>query len=632
MKRIGKTKDDKIQELTQAANQYQQQVGEVLEELNNWRSEQGLDPYDPSNQTGSGTSKSKQRVKQWESQKQKDRALLQVMGREIERLEEERIQLKTENRKMARQLGHKAAELGLNSEDLQSIEEYKQALKARRKGSIANEDGDHLDIIHQSQNAIRQQKDAEAKDELIANLEKEMIDYKNRYEELLEENDDLRQGMKEIHEDVKSQDGQSDVLIHCPTLEKLVEILDARHLWGQYHPAQGLKAQISKLEGGNAELREQIRKERIENDKLASILKRQKSRLSTLENEMAELKDSQLMESQPQQSSGLKTDLKVAIPSLMMNAVNAGGGQPVQSPATISSTSTELVSKLNMQLIQVLNQLESKNEYCKTLKEELVEQNGHLSVFRHQLGLVYEQFATERQDKVKALDEAQKHYQALEEKYEANQAKIQEYEGHLEAFQKGEMELKFADTTRKMVIMRSNEALLIRRYKALEDSEKILRKENGQLKDEIVQVENSVVEKVGELQRIKERQSFKIESLQKTLSDSVPSSALEEANSQYADLTARYRHLLEQEHAHSSNERKMEEMQLLIQGMSHEKTKLKEELQDAKQKLISCEVMVTRMHSAAASTNGGDETTVSLSAVQDHQLESLAKQVLHICT
>ena len=534
LKRIGKTKDDKIQELTQAANQYQQQVGEVLEELNNWRSEQGLDPYDPSNnnQTGSGSIKSKQKVKQWESQKQKDRALLQVMGREIERLEEERIQLKTENRKMARQLGHKAAELGLNAEDLNSIEEYKKALKARRKGSLEGNEADHLGIIHQSQNTIRQQKDVEAKDELIANLEKEVIDYKSRYEELLEENDDLRRGMKEIHEDVKSQDGQSDVLIHCPTLEKLVEILDARHLWGQYHPAQGLKAQISKLEGGNAELREQIRKERIENDKLASILKRQKSRLSTLENELAELKDSQLMESQPpQQSGGLKTDLKVAIPSLMVNAVNAGGGgQPVQSPGTISSTSTELVAKLNLQLIQVLNQLESKNEYCKNLKEELVEQNGHLSVFRHQLGLVYEQFATERQDKAKALDEAQKHYQALEEKYEANQAKIQEYEGHIEAFGKGEMESKFADTTRKMVIMRSNEALLIRRYKALEDSEKILRKENGHLKDDIVQVENGVIEKVGELQRIKERQSFKIESLQKALSDSVPSSALEEAN------------------------------------------------------------------------------------------------------
>ena len=43
-------------------------------------------------------------VKKLQTQKQKDRALLQVMGREIERLEEERITLKTDNRKMARQL------------------------------------------------------------------------------------------------------------------------------------------------------------------------------------------------------------------------------------------------------------------------------------------------------------------------------------------------------------------------------------------------------------------------------------------------------------------------------------------------------------------------------------------------
>ena len=109
LKRLDKTKESKIQELTQAANQYQQQAGELLEELNNWRSDQGLDPYDQ----GVGHIKAEKKVKQWQSQKQKDRAILQVMGREIERLEEERILLKTENRKMARQLGHKAAELGM---------------------------------------------------------------------------------------------------------------------------------------------------------------------------------------------------------------------------------------------------------------------------------------------------------------------------------------------------------------------------------------------------------------------------------------------------------------------------------------------------------------------------------------
>merc|ERR1712213_39638 len=97
-------------------------------------------------------------MKKMQTQKQKDRALLQVMGREIERLEEERIQLKTENRKMARQLGHKAAELGLNSEDLQAMEEYRQALKSRRQGS---NDQENLEIIEKHENVVAQQKDME---------------------------------------------------------------------------------------------------------------------------------------------------------------------------------------------------------------------------------------------------------------------------------------------------------------------------------------------------------------------------------------------------------------------------------------------------------------------------------------
>ena len=126
LKCLNKAKETKVQELTQAANQYQQQAGELLEELNHCRSQQGLDPYESGAVVKSDPH---QKVKHLQSQKQKDRAILQVMGREIERLEEERILLKTENRKMARQLGHRAASLGLNAEDLQSIEEYKQALK-----------------------------------------------------------------------------------------------------------------------------------------------------------------------------------------------------------------------------------------------------------------------------------------------------------------------------------------------------------------------------------------------------------------------------------------------------------------------------------------------------------------------
>ena len=68
----------------------------------------------------------------------------------------------------------------------------------------------------------------------------------------MEENNDLRKGMEEILDSVKEQDGKSNVVISAPTLDKLLDILDARHLWGgNYHPAMGLKAKIGRLDGAN---------------------------------------------------------------------------------------------------------------------------------------------------------------------------------------------------------------------------------------------------------------------------------------------------------------------------------------------------------------------------------------------
>jgi chromosome segregation ATPase len=246
--------------LTGTANHFQYQVGELVEEVNELREKLGLEPYDIQQFASNTTlrdsssilksiSEKRGNMKKLQTQKQKDRALLQVLALEIERLEEERLQLKTENRKMARQLGHKAAELELNVEDLQSMEEYRQALKSRRNGF---KDYDNNEVLQKHETVVGQQKDLEEKEAEVSKLQKDMVEYKTRYEDLFEENGELRRGMQQILEDVKEQDGKSDVLIHCPALEKLISILDARHLWGNYHPAMSLKAQIDKLEGANS--------------------------------------------------------------------------------------------------------------------------------------------------------------------------------------------------------------------------------------------------------------------------------------------------------------------------------------------------------------------------------------------
>ena len=83
-------------------------------------------------------------------------------------------------------------------------------------------------------------------------LETELSELGAKLDELMEENDGLRKGMREILDSVRNQDASSDVRIEAPEIERLLGILDARHLWGSYHPAMGLKNRIEQLEGINS--------------------------------------------------------------------------------------------------------------------------------------------------------------------------------------------------------------------------------------------------------------------------------------------------------------------------------------------------------------------------------------------
>lgn len=133
------------------------------------------------------------------------------------------------------------------------------------------------------------QKELEAKKMDVDRLHTEMVEFKVKYEEMFDENDQLRQGtnisarasrslrqfrwngtiletttkqwytvgtffpgMHEILDLIRDQDGKSDVRIHTESLEKIISVLDARHLWGDFHPAMELKTRIEKLEGINA--------------------------------------------------------------------------------------------------------------------------------------------------------------------------------------------------------------------------------------------------------------------------------------------------------------------------------------------------------------------------------------------
>ena len=80
-------------------------------------------------------------------------------------------------------------------------------------------------------------------------LETELSELGAKLDELVEENAGLWKGMRKILDSMRYQDASSDIRIEVPEIERLLGMLDARHLWGSYHPAMGLKNRIQQLEG-----------------------------------------------------------------------------------------------------------------------------------------------------------------------------------------------------------------------------------------------------------------------------------------------------------------------------------------------------------------------------------------------
>ena len=60
---------------------------------------------------------------------------------------------------------------------------------------------------------------------------------------------------------------------------------------------------------------------------------------------------------------------------------------------------------------------------------------------------------------------------------------------------------RLADCTRSIALLKSNEAIMVRRFKAVSDSEADLKKHCQKLKDDMVSAENGMIEKMGVLQR-----------------------------------------------------------------------------------------------------------------------------------
>lgn len=87
-----------------------------------------------------------------------------------------------------------------------------------------------------------------------------------RMELLEKENDELRLGMKEILVGLRESDGRSDIIIDCPSLERVCQYLESRSVSVDLQNVIVLKAELDLLRGHNDQLRTDIK--RLRSDRL----------------------------------------------------------------------------------------------------------------------------------------------------------------------------------------------------------------------------------------------------------------------------------------------------------------------------------------------------------------------------
>nr|XP_020633221.1 centrosomal protein of 290 kDa isoform X4 [Pogona vitticeps] len=587
-----KIRDREIETLIKEINRLELKINDFLDENEDLRERLGLDPKTIIDLSEFKSSKA---LKQ-----QQYKAENQILLKEIERLEEERVALKQHIRRLAQEKGRRAATLGLDTDDLQLIDTFTEDLKMKRGKSefmsTANIDDIKAKNDYLAKELNEREKDLEQNRSII-------IKFQSKLKELVQENKHLEQGMKEILQAIKDiqkdpgvKGGETALMI--PSLERLVNAIELKNAEGTFDASLHLKAQIDQLTGRNEELRKELREIRKEAMNFSNQLAKANAKNANLENEIQLLR----------QSEGA---------NIVFKGLNL--------PETMAPSSMNIINSQNEYLIHLLQELENKEELLKKLEEAVEEYKRKFAVIRHQQGLLYKEYQSEREHWQTTSEKIQEEKKKLECQKEQDDIKIKEYFNLLDVLQKDSDESKhlIADYSRKMTVLRVNERSLTRQCTTLLEMEKHLRKENENMKAELISMEAAVREKIGYLQRFKEMATFKISVLQKVLDNSVPLNELEMANKQYNDLTAKYRDMLQKDNLLIQRTANLEHLEHENASLKKQLECLNKELEITKEKLHTVEQAWEQI----AKLEGDSTTDKATKAITNTEIVSISKKI-----
>ncbi|XP_049739968.1 centrosomal protein of 290 kDa isoform X5 [Elephas maximus indicus] len=553
-----KIRDREIEVLTKEINKLELKINDLLDENEALRERAGLEPKTMIDLTEFRNSKN---LKQ-----QQYRAENQILLKEIESLEEERLDLKKKIRQMAQERGKRAATLGLMIEDLNLTENFSQESRTGERKfdfmSLKNISEARSKNEFLSRELIEKERDLERSRTVIAK-------FQNKLRELVEENKQLEEGMKEILQAIKEMQKDPDIKggetsLIIPSLERLVNAIESKNAEGIFDASLHLKAQVDQLTGRNEELRQELREARKEAINYSQLLAKANLKIDHLDKETALLRQSE-----------------------RSNVVFKG----VDLPDGIAPSSADIINSQNEYLVYLLQEIENKEKKLKNLEDSLEDYNRKFAVIRHQQSLLYKEYLSEKETWKKESETVKEEKKKLEDQIQQDAIKVKEYNNLLNALQVDSDEMKkiLAENSRKITVLQVNEKSLIRQYTTLVEMERQLRKENGKQKSELISMEVEVCEKIGCLQRFKEMAIFKIAALQKVLDNSVSLSELELANKQYNELTAKYRDILQKDNMLVQRTTNLEQLECENASLKEQMESINKELEITKEKLHTIE-------------------------------------------
>ncbi|NXM22978.1 CE290 protein, partial [Ploceus nigricollis] len=591
-----KIREREIESLIKEVNKLELKINDFLDENEELRARLGLEPKTMIDLNEFRNSKA---LKQ-----QQYRAENQILLQEIERLEEERIELKKHIRKLTQEKGRRVATIGLDADNMQMTDSFTE-----EKGKNTRK----LDFLNRHDIA-----EVEAKNEYLAtelrererDLEKNrtvMAKFQSKLKELSEENKQLEQGMKEILQAIKEMQKDSsmkggETALIIPSLDRLVHAMESKNSEGIFDASVHLKAQVDQLTGRNEELRQELKETQKEATSLSNQLASANEKIEQMKNEICLL----------HQSEGA---------NIVFQTVNLPEGMAPSSINTINS--------LNEYLIHLTQELENKEKLLEQLEDAVEDYKRKFAVIRHQQGLLYKEYQSQKESWQKESENIKKEMKKLEEQKEEDATKIKAYSNLLDALQMDPDETKkvLAENNRKITVLRVNEKSLTRQCTTLLEMERHLRKENDKLKGEITHMETAVTGKIGNLQRFKEMACFKIAALQKVLDGSVPLSELEVANKQYNALTAKYREMLQKDNLLVQRTTNMEHMERENESLKAQIASLNKELEITKEKLHTVEQaweQMTKLGKYEKDDNAMDKVT---KAITNSEILSISKKI-----